>query len=58
MAPSLNEIVKNEGTQDFGIAYTWPQGDDMVNVFESVLDFYFKTFIQFCSKLKSLLNGI
>jgi hypothetical protein len=22
MAPSLNEIVKNEGTQDFGIAYT------------------------------------
>jgi hypothetical protein len=31
MAPVLNQIVKNEGTQDFEIAYTWPQADSILN---------------------------
>ncbi len=31
MAPNLNQIVKNEATQDSGIAYTRPQTDSILN---------------------------
>jgi hypothetical protein len=31
MDAGLNQIVKNEGTQDSEIPYAWPQGGDMVN---------------------------
>ncbi len=58
MAPVLNQLAKNERTQDSEIPYTWPQTDNILNFLWSIFDFYLKVFIKFGSELNSLSNGI
>ena len=58
MALGLGQIVENEGTQDSRIAYTLHHTDDNLIFSKSIFDFYPKVYIQFCSELNSLSNGI
>jgi hypothetical protein len=58
MAPVLNQLAKNEGTQDSEIPYIWPQADSILSFLWSIFDFYLKAFIQFGSELNSLSSGI
>ncbi len=45
MASGLNQLAKNEGTQDSEIPYTWPQADSILKFLWSIFDFYPKAFI-------------
>jgi hypothetical protein len=58
MALGLRQIAGNEGTQDSKIAYTLHHTDSNSNLLKSIFDFYPKVYIQFCSELNSLSNGI
>ena len=58
MALGLRQIAENQGTQGFRIAYILHCTDGNLNFLKSVFDFYPKLYIQFCSELNSLFNGI
>ncbi len=58
MALGLGQIAGNEDTLDSRIAYPLYHTDGNLNFLKSIFDFYSKLYIQFCSELNSLFNGV